>query len=262
MNNNPNNIFIISGPCVVESFEMLDETARELKAITEEYGIRLIFKSSYKKANRTSVDSFTGVGDEKALTWMADIGRKYNLEIITDIHTEEEASLAADYVDILQIPAFLSRQTSLLQAAGRTLKPVNIKKGQFMAPEDMKKAAEKVASTGNKNIMLTERGYSFGYHDLIVDMRSLVIMRKFGWPVIYDATHSVQRPSQGNISGGQPEFIFPLTKAAVAAGVDGVFFETHPDPENAKSDSATQLKLSMARELIKNIYEINKASKS
>jgi 2-dehydro-3-deoxyphosphooctonate aldolase (KDO 8-P synthase) len=251
--------FIIAGPCVVESKEMLDEVASVLVPISEKYDFDLLFKASYKKANRTSVRSFTGIGDQKALGFIRDISEKYSVRSLTDIHTVEEAKLAAEYVDALQIPAFLSRQTDLLVAAGETGKIVNIKKAQFMAPDDMEKACKKVASTGNENIWQTERGTFFGYNNLVVDFRSLVRMKSFGYPVVYDATHSLQQPSIGEQSGGQPEYIPALAKAAVATGIDGLFFETHPDPKNAKSDSATQLPLEKAEEFIESLLKIRKA---
>lgn len=254
-------LFFIAGPCLAESKEMLLETASELKYISEKYDVKIYFKASYKKANRTSVDSFTGIGDELALGYMADVKEKYGFETLTDFHLPEEAELAAKYVDCLQVPAFLARQTDLLIAAGETGKIVNIKKGQFMSPDDMAKAADKVASTGNKNIWLTERGTFFGYNDLVVDFRSLVRMKDFNCKVIYDATHSLQQPSIGKESGGRPEFILPLAKAAVATGVDGVFFETHPDPKSAKSDSATQLPLSDAEKFVSSLIKIHQAQK-
>ena len=253
---NKSNIFVIAGPCVVESKEMLRETASELKKISEDLNFELFFKSSYKKANRTSASSFTGIGDEKALAYLADIREEFSVQVLTDVHTAEEAELAAKYVDVLQIPAFLCRQTELLRAAGLTGKKVNIKKGQFMAPEDMKKAAEKVRPDDKENIWLTERGTTFGYHDLVVDFRSLVSMRMLGYPVVYDATHSVQKPSAGDQSGGAPEFIPALARAAAAVGIDGLFFETHPDPPKAKSDAATQLPLSQARNFLKDVIGI------
>lgn len=252
-------LFIIAGPCLAESKEMLDETASELTKIAKKYELKLYFKASYKKANRTSVNSFTGIGDELALGYLADIKEKYNVETLTDFHTVEEARLAAQYVDCLQVPAFLARQTELLIAAGETGKKINIKKGQFMSPLDMGKAADKVSSTGNNNIWLTERGTFFGYNDLVVDFRSLLIMQQFGYPVVYDATHSLQQPSIGEQSGGLPQFIPALAKAAVATGVNGIFFETHPDPKNAKSDSATQLPLAKADEFVANLVKIHKA---
>lgn len=254
-------LFFIAGPCLAESKEMLDETASELTKIAKKYNVKLYFKASYKKANRTSLNSFTGIGDEKALQYMADIKEKYSFETITDFHTVEDAELAAKYVDCLQVPAFLARQTDLLIAAGETGKKINIKKGQFMSPNDMGKAADKVASTGNNNIWLTERGTFFGYNDLVVDFRSLLIMKQFNYPVVYDATHSLQQPSIGIQSGGLPQFIPALAKAAVATGVDGIFFETHPDPKNAKSDSATQLPLDQVDEFVANLVKIQQALK-
>ncbi len=236
-------LILIAGPCVVESYELLEQTAGVLMAACVGKDIDFIFKSSYKKANRTSKDSFTGIGDEKALGYLAEIRKKFGVRVLTDVHTADEARMAAEYTDILQIPAFLCRQTDLLQAAADTGRTVNIKKGQFMAPDSMKAAAEKASGRGNGEIWLTERGASFGYHDLVVDYRSLVIMRSFGYPVIFDATHSVQKPSAGAQSGGSPEFVFPLARAAAAAGVDGIFFETHPEPHKALSDAATQLPL-------------------
>jgi 2-dehydro-3-deoxyphosphooctonate aldolase (KDO 8-P synthase) len=249
----PDSFIIIAGPCVAESREMLRETAAELINITKDLDVDLYFKASYRKANRSSANSFIGVGDEKALGWLKEIREEFGVPVLTDIHSESEAALAAEYVDVIQIPAFLCRQTELLAAAAKTGKPVNIKKGQFMAPEDMKKACEKVSSEGNDNIWLTERGTFFGYHDLVVDFRSLIIMQQFGYPVIYDATHSVQQPSIGEQSGGRPEFIFSLARAAAATGIDGIFFETHPDPKNAKSDAATQLPLDRAGEFVKQV---------
>ncbi|MFC2130341.1 3-deoxy-8-phosphooctulonate synthase [Bacteroidota bacterium] len=250
-------MFIIAGPCVVESKQMLKITASTLKKACDKFGFELIFKSSYKKANRTSVKSFTGIGDKEALTYLGDTGKEYGVKVLTDIHSVEDAKVAAEYVDVLQIPAFLSRQTDLLIAAGKTGKTVNIKKGQFMAPEDMKMAAGKVESSGNKNIMLTERGCTFGYHNLIVDFRSLIIMSDFGYPVIYDATHSLQQPSIGIQSGGTPRFIPALARAAAATGVDGIFFETHPNPPKAKSDSATQLPLALVESFLQDIKSIS-----
>ncbi|MCX6145846.1 MAG: 3-deoxy-8-phosphooctulonate synthase [Candidatus Kapabacteria bacterium] len=249
--------FIIAGPCVVESKEMLMEVAEEVSKVCADLNIKYYFKSSYKKANRTSVNSFTGIGDELALGYIKEVGEKFNLETLTDVHTEQECDLVARYVDVLQIPAFLARQTDLLLAAGNTGKIVNIKKAQFMAPQDMAKAASKVASTGNDKIWLTERGTFFGYNNLVVDFRSLVIMKETGYPVVFDATHSVQQPSIGEQSGGQPEFIPALARAATAVGINGLFFETHPDPKNAKSDAATQLSLKNVRAFLENIMKIH-----
>ena len=253
---NVDKFFIIAGPCVVESKEMLDETASELSRLSKKFDIPLYFKASYKKANRTSISSFTGIGDEKALNFLKEIADKYQVPNLTDIHTIDEAKLAAKFVDVLQIPAFLSRQTDLLTAAGETGKIVNIKKAQFMSPHDMKKACAKVASTGNDKIWQTERGTFFGYNNLVVDFRSLLIMAKHGYPVVYDATHSLQQPSIGEQSGGQPEFIPAMAKAASAIGVNGIFFETHPDPKNAKSDFATQLPLEKVEEFLEGILKV------
>lgn len=247
---------LIAGPCLAESYNLLDEVCSELSESINFDKIDFFFKSSYRKANRTSINSISGIGDDKALEWIAEIGRKYNVKTLTDIHSVGEALLASNFVDVLQIPAFLSRQTDLLLAAGNTGKIVNIKKAQFMAPEDVIKAAQKVESTGNSKIMLTERGTSFGYHDLVVDFRSFLIMKKSNYPVIYDATHSVQQPSKGDISGGLPEFIMPLAFSAINTGIDGVFFETHPNPKNALSDSATQLKLDSAKDFIDKLLKI------
>ncbi len=256
-----NPFVLIAGPCVVENEKMILHTADNLKQITAELNIPFVFKASYKKANRTSVSSFTGIGDDEALAILAKVRKQLELPVITDVHSPEEVNAAAEVVDILQIPAFLCRQTELLIAAGNSGKMINVKKGQFLAPEDMKFAAGKVASTGNTNIMLTERGASFGYHNLVVDMRSLIIMRELGYPVVMDATHSVQIPSQGGISGGQPRFIKPLAKAAAAVGVDGIFMEVHPNPEKALSDAASQLPLDQVKELLIELKAIDRITK-
>ena len=256
-----NPFVLIAGPCVVENREITFIAAEKIKGITDRLGIPFIFKASYKKANRTSMESFSGLGDLRALQILKEISKEFDLPLITDIHLPEEAVIASRYVDILQIPAFLSRQTELLIAAGKTGKAVNIKKGQFLAPEDMKHAAEKVASTGNKNILLTERGSSFGYHNLVVDMRSLIIMGQTGYPVVMDATHSVQLPSQSNFSGGQPEFIKPLAKAAAAVGIDALFLEVHPDPKNAMSYAESQLGLDELELLLIEVKEIDNLTK-
>jgi 2-dehydro-3-deoxyphosphooctonate aldolase (KDO 8-P synthase) len=248
---------IIAGPCLAESEYMVMHTAETLRSVCSKYpNVDFYFKASYKKANRTSYNSFTGVGDKIALKWLEDVRNQLGVKVLTDVHSPEEASLAAQYVDVLQIPAFLSRQTELLVAVGNTGLVCNIKKGQFLAPDDMKKAAAKVESTGNSKIWLTERGTCFGYHDLVVDFRSLLIMQEYGYPVIYDATHSLQQPSIGEQSGGCPQFITPLAKAAVAIGVDGIFFETHPNPADAKSDAATQLPLADAEKFISDLMLI------
>lgn len=252
-----NPFVLIAGPCVVENENLLRQTAAEIKSITSTLQIPFIFKASYKKANRTSALSFTGIGDEKALKLLRDVGREFDIPVLTDIHLPSDAEIAAESVDVLQIPAFLCRQTELLLAAGKTGKAINIKKGQFLAPEDMKHAAEKVLSTGNKNILLTERGTTFGYHNLVVDMRSLVIMRQLGYPVVMDATHSVQLPSKGDKSSGQPVFIKYLAKAAAAVGIDALFLEVHPEPEKALSDAESQLPLSELKQLLEEIKKID-----
>ena len=251
-------LVLIAGPCVVEGRELTLRTAARIAKITRARRIPWIFKSSYKKANRTSGGSFTGLSMDEALSVLAEVKEEFDVPILTDIHSELEAAPAAGVADILQVPAFLSRQTELLQAAGRTGKIVNIKKGQFLAPQDMKLQAEKVTMTGNKNVMLTERGTTFGYHNLVVDMRGLVIMREFGHPVILDATHSVQLPGGGTgVSSGQPEYIFPIARAGVAVGIDGLFIETHPDPRCALSDAASQLKLDLLDDLIRQVMTID-----
>jgi 2-dehydro-3-deoxyphosphooctonate aldolase (KDO 8-P synthase) len=242
----------------VESRKSVLATAERIVRIAERRGIPLIFKSSYKKANRTSVRSFSSIGMDEALASMAEVRKRFGVPLLTDIHTTEEAALAAEVVDILQIPAFLCRQTELLQAAGKTGKVVNIKKGQFLAPEDMRLAAEKVVLAGGKNVLLTERGTTFGYHNLVVDMRSLAIMRRSGFPVVLDVTHSVQLPGgESTRSGGQPEFIYPIARAGVAAGCDAIFVETHPNPPKALSDAASQLKLDLLDELVRQVTAID-----
>ncbi len=253
--NNP--FVLIAGPCVVESEKLVRHTAAEIKSIAASLNIPFIFKASYKKANRTSASSFTGIGDDEALKILGMIRSEYDIPVLTDIHLPAEAETAAKYADVLQIPAFLCRQTELLIAAGETGKVINIKKGQFLAPEDMKHAADKVLSTGNEKIMLTERGTTFGYHNLIVDMRSLIIMRELGYPVVMDATHSVQLPSKGNTSGGQPRYIKYLAKAAAAVGIDALFLEVHPEPEKALSDASSQFPLSELKSLLEEIKKID-----
>ena len=258
-NNKP--FVLIAGPCVVENERMILHTAEEIKKITEELNIPFIFKSSYKKANRTSGKTFSGIGDDEALKILAKVKEKFYIPLLTDVHTTEEVDRASKVADVLQIPAFLCRQTDLLIAAGKTGKAVNIKKGQFLAPEDMKHAADKVLSTGNKNILLTERGTTFGYHNLVVDMRSFIIMREFGFPVVMDATHSVQIPGKGNESGGQPKFIKPLARAAAAVGIDALFLEVHPNPKKAMSDAESQLPLNELKNLLMEIKEIDRVIK-
>jgi 2-dehydro-3-deoxyphosphooctonate aldolase (KDO 8-P synthase) len=251
-------IVLVAGPCVIEGREMALRTAECISTVSKKYNVPFVFKSSYKKANRTSGTSFVGLAMDEALAILADVKREFGVPILTDVHTETEVPRAAEIADILQIPAFLCRQTGLLQAAGRTGKAINIKKGQFMAPEDMKHQADKVAATGNQRILLTERGASFGYHNLVVDMRSLAIMRSLGYPVILDATHSVQLPGGGkNQTGGQPEFIFPIARAGVAVGIDGLFVETHPEPSRALSDAASQLKLDLLDRLVQQVVSLD-----
>lgn len=253
---------LIAGPCVIESESVVMHTAEQIKIITDELNIPYIFKSSYKKANRTSLKSFSGLGIDKALKILEKVKNEFELPLLTDVHTEQEISDVSGIVDVIQIPAFLCRQTDLLIAAGKSGKVVNVKKGQFLAPEDMKHVAEKVETTGNKNILLTERGTSFGYHNLVVDMRGLEIMKDFGYPVIMDATHAVQIPSQGGISGGEPRFILTLAKAAAAVGIDGLFFEVHPEPAKALSDAASQLPLSKLKKTLIAVQQIDNIVKN
>jgi len=257
-----NNFLLISGPCVVESKSIVFKTCETLKKITDKLKIPFIFKSSYIKANRTSSDSFRTIGVDKALSILADLKKEFDVPVLTDIHSEIEVEIAAEVADVLQIPAFLCRQTDLLEAAGESGKIVNIKKGQFLAPDDMKYQAEKVAATGNRKIFLTERGTTFGYNNLVVDMRGLVIMKRIGYPVIFDATHSIQMPSKDKgVSGGNPEFILPLARAAAAVGVDGFFIETHPDPRKALSDASSMMKLDRMENLLLQLKELDLNSK-
>lgn len=257
-----NPLALIAGPCVVESRDLVFGTAERLKKLCERLSVPFIFKSSYKKANRTSMSGFVGLDMDRALTILADAKKEFDVPILTDIHSEEETAAAAQVADVLQIPAFLCRQTDLLVAAGRTGRAVNIKKGQFLAPDDMKYPVEKVSSTGNTNILVTERGTTFGYHNLVVDIRSLPIMKKLGYPVVLDATHSVQLPSgAGGMSGGQPEFIFPLARAGAAVGIDALFVETHPEPAKAMSDAASQLPLSEMENLLRQVIAIDSAAR-
>lgn len=257
-------LVLFAGPCVVEGRDITLRTAEAVKAAALKHGIPVVFKSSYKKANRTSGASFSGLGMHEALEILAEVKETFEMPVITDIHAENEAAVAADVADVLQIPAFLCRQTELLLAAGRTGRAVNIKKGQFLAPEDMGSAAEKVRSTGNPRILLTERGTTFGYHNLVVDMRSLTVMRSLGYPVILDVTHSVQLPggdAAAHQSGGQPQFIFPIARAGVAAGCDGLFAEVHPDPPHALSDPASQLRLDLLDALLGQVTAINRLTR-
>ena len=250
-------LFLIAGPCVIESEGHAMMMAEKLEAVAGELGVQYIFKASYDKANRTSVASYRGPGLKNGLKILAKIKKKTGLPILTDVHQASEVGAAAEVCDILQIPAFLSRQTDLLVAAGKSGRAVNIKKGQFLSPAEMGNAAEKVASTGNEKIILTERGNSFGYQNLVVDMRSFPMMRKFGYPVVFDVTHSVQLPGgEGKSSGGQPEFIEPLARAGVAAGVDGIFLEVHDNPAKALSDGSNALPLGQFRALMEKIVAL------
>ena len=259
-NYDPNNFFLIAGPCVVENEELVNTVAEKVYAICKRLRIPYIFKASYKKANRTSAASFTGLGDKTGLEIIKQVGKKFNLPLTTDIHSEQEAHLAAEYVDILQIPAFLCRQTELLIAAGETGKIVNVKKGQFVSGPSMQFAVEKIRNTGNKKIMLTERGTTFGYQDLVVDYRNIPFMKKIGVPVVMDCTHSLQQPNQtSGITGGNPQLISTIASAAIATGANGIFIETHPDPSCALSDGANMLKLDLLEELLTKLVRLRTA---
>lgn len=251
-------LLVIAGPCVVESAEMCLEVAAHMKAACASRGIPYVFKASYRKANRSSARSFEGLGLEEAIGILGQVKTQVGVPILTDVHDDSEISMAAGVADVIQIPAFLSRQTGLLRAAARSGRAVNVKKGQFLAPDDMAQVVEKLTAAGCEKILLTERGTTFGYHDLVVDMRGLVTMRELGWPVVFDATHSLQRPG-GVESGGQRRFAFPLMRAAVACGVDGLFFETHPDPARARSDAATQLPLAEAEAFLDEALRVREA---
>ncbi len=254
------NFFLMAGPCVVEGEEMAFQIAEHIVALTEKYKIPYIFKASYRKANRSKADSFTGIGDEKALKILRKIGETFDLPVVSDIHSEEEAEMAAEYVDILQIPAFLCRQTDLLVAAAKTGRAINIKKGQFLSPSAMAFAAQKVRYAGNNNIILTDRGTCFGYQDLIVDFRGIPEMRKIGYPVVLDATHSLQQPNQvSGVTGGNPDMIETIAKAGVAVGVDGLFMETHFDPAHAKSDGANMLPLDRMDDILRKLVRVREA---
>ncbi|NLE34744.1 MAG: 3-deoxy-8-phosphooctulonate synthase [Bacteroidales bacterium] len=245
------NFLLLAGPCVVESEEMTFRVASELTKLSDKYRIPLVFKSSYRKANRSRLDSFTGIGDEKALEILAEVRTRYSVPVVTDIHSPEEARIAAGYVDMLQIPAFLCRQTDLLVAAAETGMVINVKKGQFLSGASMRFAAEKIRESGNNRVILTERGSFFGYNDLVVDMRNIPVMQKTGAPVVMDITHSLQQPNQeGGVSGGQPDMIETIGRCAIAAGADGIFIETHPEPATALSDGANMLRLDLLDDLL------------
>jgi 2-dehydro-3-deoxyphosphooctonate aldolase (KDO 8-P synthase) len=251
-------LFAIAGPDVLESRELALETARALRRSAERLHLPLIFKSSYLKANRTAGSSYVGPGLEAGLEILAEVRRETGLPVLTDVHSVEEVEPAAEVADVLQIPAFLSRQTFLIRAAAETGRIVNLKKGQFLAPDDMAQAVEKVTSAGNDRVIVTERGTTFGYHNLVVDMRSLARLRRIGFPVVFDATHSVQLPSAaGGVSGGEREFVALLARAATAAGVDGIFLETHPDPESALCDAASQWPLPRFEGLMRQLGELH-----
>jgi len=260
---NPESFFLLAGPCIIEGEEMALNIAKRIVNITNKLNIPYVFKGSYRKANRSRVDSFTGIGDEKALRILRKVHETFGIPTVTDIHETVEAEMAAEYVDILQIPAFLCRQTDLLVAAAKTGKIVNIKKGQFLAPEPMRFVAQKVVDAGNPNVMLTERGTTFGYTDLVVDFRGIPQMRSFGFPVVTDITHSLQQPNQSSgVSGGLPELIETIAKAAVAVGTDGLFVETHPEPLTAKSDATNMLQLDLLEGLLKKLVRIKEAVNS
>ena len=255
-----NNFYLLAGPCAIEGDEMAFEIAEKINLITDTLKIPFIFKGSYRKANRSRLDSFTGIGDKQALEILKKVGTHFNIPTVTDIHNAEDAAIAAEYVDVLQIPAFLCRQTDLLVAAAKTGKAVNIKKGQFLSAESMKFAAQKVMDSGNPHITITDRGTMFGYQDLIVDMRSIPTIQSFKLPVILDITHSLQQPNQiSGVTGVKPQLIETIAKAGIAAGANGIFLETHPNPSKAKSDGANMLPLNQLEDLLKKLIRIRKA---
>lgn len=259
---NSDNFFLLAGPCVIEGEDMALRIAEKITEITTRLQIPYVFKGSYRKANRSRLDSFTGIGDEKALKILRKVGETFGVPTVTDIHETHEAAMAAEYVDVLQIPAFLCRQTDLLVAAAQTGKIVNIKKGQFLSPGAMQFAAQKVVDAGNRQVMLTERGTTFGYTDLVVDYRGIPQMQAFGFPVVMDVTHSLQQPNQtSGVTGGMPALIETIAKAAIAVGADGLFIETHPEPAVAKSDGANMLQLNLLEGLLTRLVRIREAIK-
>lgn len=257
---NSGNFFLMAGPCAIEGEEMALEIAGRIVEITNQLRIPYIFKGSYRKANRSRLDSFAGIGDEKALKILEKVGKTFGIPTVTDIHTAEEAAMAAAFVDVLQIPAFLCRQTDILVAAAKTGKVVNIKKGQFLSAEAMKFAVDKVFESGNQHVILTERGTTFGYQDLVIDYRGIPVMQKFNVPVVLDITHSLQQPNQASgVTGGKPELIETVARAGIAVGVDGIFIETHPNPAVAKSDGANMLQLDLLEGLLEKLVRIREA---
>jgi 2-dehydro-3-deoxyphosphooctonate aldolase (KDO 8-P synthase) len=259
-NTDSNNFYLLAGPCAIEGEEMAFEIAEKIKQITDKLEIPFIFKGSYRKANRSRLDSFTGIGDLKALKILQKVGAHFNIPTVTDIHSAAEAPMAAQYVDVLQIPAFLCRQTDLLVAAAKTGKAINIKKGQFLSAESMQFAAQKVLDSGNPNVAITDRGTMFGYQDLVVDMRAIPAVQNLGFPVILDVTHSLQTPNQNSgVTGGKPQLIETIAKAGIASGADGIFLETHPNPAEAKSDGANMLPLAQLEDLLTKLVRVRKA---
>ncbi|MDU0371171.1 3-deoxy-8-phosphooctulonate synthase [Hymenobacter endophyticus] len=259
-NTNSGQFFLMAGPCVIEGEDMALRIAEQVRTITDRLQIPFIFKGSYRKANRSRLDSYTGIGDEKALRILQKVSQEIGVPTVTDIHESEEAAMAAEYVDVLQIPAFLCRQTDLLIAAAKTGKVVNVKKGQFLSGESMQFAVDKVRQSGNPHVILTDRGNSFGYSDLVVDYRNLPIMREFGVPVVMDVTHSLQQPNQSSgVTGGKPQLIETIAKAAIAVGADGLFIETHPTPATAKSDGANMLALDGLETLLRKLTRVREA---
>lgn len=254
------NFFLMAGPCVIEGEEIALRIAERIVSVTDKLQIPFIFKGSYRKANRSRLDSFTGIGDEKALRILAKVSREFGIPTVTDIHESHEAAIAAEFVDVLQIPAFLCRQTDLLIAAAKTGKTINVKKGQFLSAVSMKFAVDKLLDSGNNNVILTDRGNTFGYQDIIVDYRGIPEMQSFGVPVVMDCTHSLQQPNQASgVTGGKPALIETIAKAAIAVGADGLFIETHPDPANAKSDGANMLHLDLLENLMNKLIRIREA---